>query len=101
MLLRWVIGECLRRARLSQGRSLRDVAEQARISIGYLSEVERGKKEASSEVLAAICRALGVDLADLLAAAQLELVRWRTPRLTPRHPAVTLSRVPRGVALAA
>lgn len=101
MLLRWVIGECLRRVRLSQGRSLRDVAQAARISTGYLSEVERGRKEASSEVLAAICAALGLDLADLLVAAQLELARWRTPRLTTRHQAVASSRYRSEVALAA
>ena len=81
VLLRRVIGTCLRRVRLAQGRSLRDVAGEAGVSTGYLSEVERGRKEASSEVLAAICRALGLDLADLLVAAQLELARWRTPRL--------------------
>ena len=91
MLLRWVIGECLRQARRGQGRTLRDVAEAAGVSIGHLSEVERGRKEPSSEVLAAICRALGLDLADLLVAAQLELARWRTPRLTSRRGDVTLA----------
>ena len=81
VLLRWVIGECLRQARRRQGRTLRDVAEAAGVSTGHLSEVERGRKEPSSEVLAAICRALGLELVDLLVAAQLELARWRTPRL--------------------
>ena len=91
VLLRWVIGECLRQARQGQGRTLRDVAEAAGVSIGYLSEVERGRKEPSSEVLAVICRALGLDLVDLLVAAQLELARWRTPRQAPRRGDVTLA----------
>ena len=91
VLLRWVIGECLRRARQGQGRTLRDVAEAAGVSIGHLSEVERGRKEPSSEVLDAICRALGLDLADLLVAAQLELARWRAPRLVSARGDVTLA----------
>lgn len=91
VLLRWVIGECLRQARQGQGRTLRDVAEAAGVSVGYLSEVERGRKEPSSEVLAAICRALGLDLVDLLVAAQLELARWRTPGLASRRVDVTLA----------
>jgi transcriptional regulator with XRE-family HTH domain len=65
-LLRSALGEALRRARLEQGRTLADVALAARISLPYLSEVERGRKEVSSEVLAALCDALGVDLSDLL-----------------------------------
>ncbi|MFI6520425.1 helix-turn-helix domain-containing protein [Spirillospora sp. NPDC050679] len=65
-LLRSLLGAALRRARLSQGRTLADVARTARISMPYLSEIERGCKEASSEVLAAVCDALGVDLAELL-----------------------------------
>ncbi|MFC9971002.1 helix-turn-helix domain-containing protein [Spirillospora sp. NPDC127200] len=65
-LLRSLLGAALRRIRLSQGRTLADVAVAARISMPYLSEIERGCKEASSEVLAAVCDALGVDLAELL-----------------------------------
>lgn len=65
-LLRRVIGRALRRARRDQGRTLRDVAETARVSVQYLSEVERGRKEVSSEVLAAICAAHGWTLLDLL-----------------------------------
>jgi transcriptional regulator with XRE-family HTH domain len=56
----------LRRRRLAQGRTLREVAETAGMSLTYLSEVERGRKEASSEVLEAACAALGLVLADLL-----------------------------------
>jgi transcriptional regulator with XRE-family HTH domain len=72
-LLRTTLGKLLRRARLDQGRTLADVARTAMVSMPYLSELERGRKEASSEILAAVCEALGVDLADLLAAAGREL----------------------------
>lgn len=65
-LLRHVIGESLRARRLEQQRTLREVSAAARVSLGYLSEVERGQKEASSELLAAICAALGVELAEVL-----------------------------------
>jgi transcriptional regulator with XRE-family HTH domain len=67
MLLRDAIGSTLRRIRLDSGRTLRDVALDAAISMPYLSEIERGRKEASSEVLAGILRALGLTLLDLLA----------------------------------
>lgn len=66
MLLRRAVGAALRRARQRQGRTLREVAAAAQVSLPYLSEVERGRKEASSEVLAAICRALGIHLHQLL-----------------------------------
>ncbi|WP_280398919.1 helix-turn-helix domain-containing protein [Nocardia carnea] len=65
-LLREAIGDSLRRARLAQSRTLREVSTSARVSLGYLSEVERGRKEASSELLAAICDALDVPLARVL-----------------------------------
>ncbi|WP_102932146.1 helix-turn-helix domain-containing protein [Streptomyces sp. G3] len=79
-LWRDLVGDVLRRERLDQERTLKEVAEAARISMPYLSEVERGRKEASSEVLAAAAGALGLGLGDLLARAQGELVR-----LTSRH----------------
>ncbi|MGA4843695.1 helix-turn-helix domain-containing protein [Streptomyces sp. G45] len=82
-LLRDLVGDVLRRERLAQERTLKDVADAARISVPYLSEVERGRKEASSEVLAAAAHALGLGLADLLALAQRELAAAR-PR--PRRP---------------
>jgi transcriptional regulator with XRE-family HTH domain len=66
VLLRRLVGDVLRRHRLRQARTLREVSAAARVSLGYLSEVERGRKEASSELLAAICAALGVSLADVL-----------------------------------
>ena len=65
-LLRRELGAALRRHREGQRRTLRSVATDAGVSLGYLSEVERGVKEASSELLAAICRALGVGLPQLL-----------------------------------
>jgi transcriptional regulator with XRE-family HTH domain len=72
-LLRTQLGNTLRGHRLRQRRTLRDVSGAARVSLGYLSEVERGQKEASSELLASICDALEVELADLLAEISLEL----------------------------
>ena len=66
MLLRVEIGDALRSARRHQGRTLRDVSTGASVSLGYLSEIERGQKEASSELLSAICEALDVPLSALL-----------------------------------
>jgi transcriptional regulator with XRE-family HTH domain len=65
-LVREVVGEVLRQARMSQGRTLREVSDSARVSLGYLSEVERGRKEPSSELLNAICDALDVPLSTVL-----------------------------------
>src|SRR5436189_5529874 len=66
VLLREAIGDRLRHARTNQRRTLRDVSRAARVSLGYLSEVERGRKEASSELLASICGALDLPLPELL-----------------------------------
>ncbi|SFB46711.1 Transcriptional regulator, contains XRE-family HTH domain [Amycolatopsis marina] len=66
VLLREAIGDRLRHARTNQRRTLRDISRAARVSLGYLSEVERGQKEASSELLASICDALELPLAELL-----------------------------------
>ncbi|HSU00549.1 MAG TPA: helix-turn-helix domain-containing protein [Geodermatophilus sp.] len=84
-LLRTQLGTTLRGHRLRQRRTLRDVSGAARVSLGYLSEVERGQKEASSELLASICDALDVELADLLAEVSLEL-RGADGRLRPLVP---------------
>jgi transcriptional regulator with XRE-family HTH domain len=65
-LLRTTLGGVLRRSRLDQGRTLAEVAGDAKVSVPYLSEVERGRKEVSSEVLAAVCDALRIDLADVV-----------------------------------
>jgi transcriptional regulator with XRE-family HTH domain len=72
-LLRRLVGSILREQRERQRRTLRDVAADARVSVAYLSEVERGRKEASSEVLAAVCRALGLRLVDLVGTAHAQL----------------------------
>lgn len=66
MLLRKYIGETLLKERTKQGRTLRDVSAQATVSLGYLSELERGLKEASSEVINAICESLVISPVDLL-----------------------------------
>jgi transcriptional regulator with XRE-family HTH domain len=66
VLLRRVIGDALRSRRQAQHRTLREVSTAANVSLGYLSEIERGQKEASSELLAAICDALGARLSELL-----------------------------------
>lgn len=66
VLLRRLLGDVLRTHRQSQSRTLREVSAAARVSLGYLSEVERGQKEASSELLASICAALGVRMSEVL-----------------------------------
>ncbi len=65
-LLREALGETLRDVRTRGGMTLRDAADAAAVSPGYLSELERGRKEVSSELLAAVCHALGVTVADLI-----------------------------------
>jgi hypothetical protein len=72
-LWRDVVGEVLREERRAQERTLQDVADTARISMPYLSELERGRKEASSEVLAATAKALGLSLSQLVSLAQVRL----------------------------
>jgi XRE family transcriptional regulator, stress-response regulator len=66
ILLRRLLGDVLRRQRQRQGRTLREVSSSARVSLGYLSEVERGQKEASSELLCAICDALDVPMSEVM-----------------------------------
>lgn len=66
IVLRREIGDVLRAVRQHQGRTLREVSSAAQVSLGYLSEVERGQKEASSELLGAICSALDVPLSVVL-----------------------------------
>ena len=79
-----MLGDVLRRHRLGQSRTLRDVSAAAGVSLGYLSEVERGRKEASSELLAAICGALEVSLAEVLREVSDDLAREeRRRRLAP------------------
>lgn len=66
VVLRHEIGDVLRDVRQRQGRTLREVSHSARVSLGYLSEVERGQKEASSELLSSICVALEIPLSLML-----------------------------------
>lgn len=76
-LLRTLLGDVLRQARHDQKRTLSDVAAQAGISVPYLSEIERGRKEPSSEMLAAVCGALDLDLLDLVSRSYIDLVGRR------------------------
>lgn len=75
ILVRQLLGGVLRRQRMRQGRTLRQISADARVSLGYISEVERGQKEASSELLAAICAALDVPLSNVLQEVSEELSR--------------------------
>lgn len=79
LLLREAIGAGLRRARTARRRTLRDVSRRARVSLGYLSEVERGRKEPSSEVLQAVAGALGLRLVDLTIRVARRLSQVRGP----------------------
>src|SRR5947199_6382951 len=83
VLLRRLIGDVLRRHRQRQGRTLRDVSAAAQVSLGYLSEVERGRKEPSSELLAAICAALDVSLAEVLRGVSDELAAIERRTVVP------------------
>ena len=80
-LLRTLVGDVLRRHRLRQQRTLAEVAREASVSVQYLSEVERGRKEPSSEILAVVCDALRIDLADLLAEVGRDLTAHQAPVL--------------------
>ena len=87
VLLREAIGDRLRHARTNQRRTLREVSRSARVSLGYLSEVERGRKEASSELLAAICHALELPLSELMFNVATDLGAFTSvPEAMPRRP---------------
>ena len=66
VLFRRLLGEVLRSARMQRGMTLRDLSAEARVSLGYISEIERGQKEASSELLASLCQAMDLPLSDVL-----------------------------------
>jgi transcriptional regulator with XRE-family HTH domain len=83
VLLREAIGDRLRHARTNQRRTLRDISRAARVSLGYLSEVERGQKEASSELLASICEALDLPLGELLHKVAADVSALDTVEVTP------------------
>jgi transcriptional regulator with XRE-family HTH domain len=75
VVLRQVVGPKLRQLRKSRSWTLQQISQRARVSIGYLSEVERGVKEPSSELLASICSALGVRLSKVLDDVAIEVAR--------------------------
>lgn len=92
MLLRTAIGDEIRRNRINQGRTLRDVAKSAVVSLGYLSEIERGVKEPSSEMLTAICAALDITVGNLVMAAGAQLQSSaRSAEVIALRPAVTVN----------
>ena len=66
VLFRRLLGDVLRGARMQRGMTLRELSAQARVSLGYISEIERGQKEASSELLASLCQAMDLPLSDVL-----------------------------------
>jgi transcriptional regulator with XRE-family HTH domain len=86
VLVRHLLGGVLRRQRMRQGRTLRQVSAEARVSLGYISEVERGQKEASSELLAAICTALDIPLSRVLREVSEELAEAEAPVPVPELP---------------
>jgi transcriptional regulator with XRE-family HTH domain len=81
VLLRELLGESLREERVAQGKTLREVSKGARVSLGYLSEVERGQKEASSELLGSICAALDLPLSVVLNVVSEKMAMYE--RVTP------------------
>jgi Helix-turn-helix domain len=87
-LWRDLIGEVLRGERRAQERTLQDVADEARISMPYLSELERGRKEASSEILAAAAQALGLRLSDLISLASSRLGEYERVAATASRSSV-------------
>lgn len=96
ILLRREMGDALRECRTSQGRTLRDISSAASVSLGYLSEIERGEKEASSELLGSICSALHLPLSELLGrvserAARAERAGQPVPLGVPAEMAVRAS----------
>lgn len=91
-LWRDVVGEVLREERQTRERTLQDVANAARISMPYLSEIERGRKEASSEVLAAATRALGISMTELLVRVRLRLVAYERAAMAPERSVAGVSR---------
>lgn len=97
VLLREAMGDRLRHKRTTQSRTLREVSTSAQVSLGYLSEVERGRKEASSELLEAICDALDVRIADVLLEVSTSMADEMTPRTAEAAQSVAAQAVPRMV----
>jgi transcriptional regulator with XRE-family HTH domain len=84
VLVRELIGESLREERVLQGKTLREVSKAGRVSLGYLSEVERGQKEASSELLAAICGALDLPLSVVLSVVSEKMAMYEQVTALPQ-----------------
>jgi transcriptional regulator with XRE-family HTH domain len=97
VLFRRLLGEVLRSRRIEQGRTLRQLCAEARVSLGYMSEIERGQKEASSELLAAICSALDVPLSELLSEVS-DAVALEEAAMALRLEQVTSTQLPRPAA---
>ena len=92
VLFRRSLGDVLRGLRVEQGLTLRDLSAAARVSLGYISEIERGQKEASSELLASLCGALDVPLSDVLRdVSDLVAAEESVPTIEP----VTITSLPR------
>ncbi len=93
VLFRRLLGDVLRNKRLQRGMTLREVSAEARVSLGYISEIERGHKEASSELLASLCGALDVPLSEVLRDVSSLVAVEETPTLTqvPSGPEVVAS----------
>ena len=96
VLLRRLLGDVLRERRRDQGRTLREVSSTARVSLGYLSEVERGQKEASSELLGSICDALDVPLSEILREVSDNLALAETAPVDPLAVRRVPAAAPRG-----
>ena len=88
VLVRELLGETLREERMEQGRTLREVSAGARVSLGYLSEVERGQDEASSELLGSICGALDVPLSSVLRTVSDKMAAYESVTSLPTRPQV-------------
>jgi len=93
VLFRRLLGDVLRNKRLQRGMTLREVSAEARVSLGYISEIERGQKEASSELLASLCGALDVPLSEVLRDVSSLVAVEETPTFTqvPSGPEVVAS----------
>lgn len=83
MLVRHAVGEVLRERRVELGWTLRKLSEKSAVALGYISEVERGHKEASSEILEALAEALGTEVAEVLMDAGARLKVWSLPNIVP------------------
>ena len=83
LLFRDALGEIIRERRLELGMTLRQVQHKSKVALGYISEVERGHKEASSEVLNALAVALGVDVSELVIEAGVRMKVWELPNVVP------------------